>query len=70
MGFGRDLETILKEGDPPADHDHFEQRDLAIFQVAILGEGHEDVGDGKESNGSHGVRRLPFVAVEIERDDG
>jgi hypothetical protein len=50
---GRDLEAIFEEGDHPADDNYLEQRHLAVFQVAVPGEGHEDVGDGEQGDGSH-----------------
>ena len=31
----RDLEAIFEEGDPPADHDHFEQWHLTKLQVSV-----------------------------------
>ena len=51
---GGDLETVFEEGDHPADQDDFEEWDFAEFQVAVPGEGHEDIGDGEQGDGSHG----------------
>jgi len=42
---GRHLEAILEEGDAPTDEDDLPQRLLAKLQVAVPGEGHEDVGE-------------------------
>ena len=52
---GRHLEAILEEGDAPTDHYDFPQGDAAIFQMAVPGEGHEDVGNGEQENGAHCV---------------
>jgi len=51
---GGHLQAVLKEGDAPADEDDLPQRVLAVFQVAIPGNGHEDVGEDEQNNGPHG----------------
>src|ERR1700682_738390 len=40
---GGHLETIFEEGDAPAGEDNFPERLIAIFQMAIPGEGHENI---------------------------
>ena len=40
---GGHLKAILKEGDTPADQNDLPKRLLAVFQVTVPGEGHEDV---------------------------
>jgi hypothetical protein len=45
---GRNLEAILKEGNPPADDNDFPERDVSVFQVAIPRKGHENIGNGKK----------------------
>ena len=47
------LEAVLKEGDAPTDEDDLPQRFMTEPQVAIPGEGHEDVGDDEQNNGPH-----------------
>jgi hypothetical protein len=42
-----------KNGDAP-DENYFPEGFAAKFQVAIPGEGHEDVGDSEKQNGAHG----------------
>jgi hypothetical protein len=37
------LETIFEEGDAPTGEDYFPERFVAIFQVAVPREGHEDI---------------------------
>ena len=32
----------------------FEERHVAVFEVAVPGEGHEDVGDGQQGDRPHG----------------
>src|ERR1039458_8918545 len=51
---GRHLEAVFEEGDAPADQDDLPKRFLAEFQVAIPGEGHEDVGEDEQDNSPHG----------------
>jgi len=50
----RHLKTIFREGDQPAHHNGGEEGRLAVFQVPIPGEGHEDVGAEKQQNSFHG----------------
>ena len=49
----RHLEAILEEGDSPADQDDLPKRLLTKLQVAIPGDGHEDVGEDEKNNGPH-----------------
>jgi len=56
----RDLKAIFEEGNHPTHHDYFEQRDIAVLQMAIPGEGHKNVGDGEQRDGSHGMIRRSF----------
>jgi|SRR5580700_5336319 hypothetical protein len=42
------LETILEKGDAPTGDNHFPERSVAKFQVAVPGEGHKDVGNGEQ----------------------
>jgi hypothetical protein len=42
------LETILEKGYAPTGDDHFPERSIAKFQVAVPGEGHKDVGNGEQ----------------------
>lgn len=47
---GGHLEEVLEEGDAPAQEDDEQQRKAPFGQeleMAVPGEGHEDVGDGK-----------------------
>jgi len=44
---GRHLEAVLKKCNAPTDQNDLPQRLLAESQVAIPGEGHEDVGEYK-----------------------
>jgi hypothetical protein len=48
------LKTIFRERDQPAHDDRGKKRRLAIFQVPVPGESHEDVGAKKKQNGFHG----------------
>jgi len=40
---GGHLETIFEEGDAPTGEDDFPERLVAIFKVAVPGEGHKDI---------------------------
>ena len=51
---GGDLQAVLKEGDAPADENDLPQRVLAIFQMSIPGNSHEDVGEDEKNDGPHG----------------
>jgi hypothetical protein len=50
----RNLKTIFRERYQPAHHDRGEKRRLAVFQVPVLGDRHEDIGAKKKQNGFHG----------------
>ena len=47
------LKAVLEEGDAPADDDHLPKRLRLVFQVAVPGEGHEDVGEDEQNDGPH-----------------
>jgi hypothetical protein len=66
---GRDLEAVFEKSDHPADDDHLEQRGRFVFQVAVPGKCHEDVGTGQEQDRSHAgyVARFAKVLPEPER---
>ena len=57
---GWNLKTIFEESNHPTHYDYFEQRDIAVLQMAIPGEGHKNVGDGEQRDGSHGMIRRSF----------
>lgn len=48
---GWHLKTILKECNAPAHEDDQQERFAFVFQVAVPGEGHEDIGTGQQDNG-------------------
>jgi hypothetical protein len=50
---GRHLEAVLEESNAPTDEDDLPQRFLTEAQVAVLGKGHEGVGDGEKNDGPH-----------------
>jgi len=47
------LEAVLEEGNAPTDDDYLPQLLLPIFQVAVPGNGHKDVGADEEHDGPH-----------------
>ena len=55
---GGDLETVFEEGDAPTGEDDFPEGFAAVFEVAVPGEGHEDVGDGEQDDGAHRGKTL------------
>jgi hypothetical protein len=57
---GGHLKTVFEKSDSPRDqNDHPEAPIMKIFQMAVPGEGHEDVGDKEEKGGSdHGKHSL------------
>jgi hypothetical protein len=50
---GRHHKAVFKESDAPADKDHFPERYVLMFEMAIPGKGHKGVGNGEEENGAH-----------------
>ena len=50
---GGHLEAVFEEGDAPADEDDLPQGVLAVFQVAVPGKGHEDVGEDEKNYCPH-----------------
>jgi hypothetical protein len=50
---GRNLEAVFEEGHAPTGDDDFPQSFTAIFEMTVPGEGHKDVGDEEQSNGTH-----------------
>jgi len=55
MRLGGNLKTVFEKGDTPAGEDNLPQRFAAVFEVAVPGEGHENVGDGEQSDGAQGA---------------
>ena len=49
-----DLKTVFGERDEPAHDDCGEEGRLAVFQVTIPGDGHEDIRTKKKQDGFHG----------------
>lgn len=49
----RHLETILDEGNPPADENDRPQWRGLVLEMPIPGYSHEDVGNGQQENGLH-----------------
>ena len=50
---GRDLKAVFKESYSPTDERDLPQRHVLIFQVAIPGKSHKDVGDQEKHNRKH-----------------
>jgi PLP dependent protein len=50
---GRHLEAVFEQGDSPTDQDDLPKSFLAELQVAVPGEGHEDVGEDEKNDGPH-----------------
>ena len=44
------LEAVFAVGDHPPDNEDFVEGYIAIFQVAIADEGHEDIGGGEQGD--------------------
>lgn len=57
----RDLEAILEKSDAPADQDNLPECGGAELQVAVPGEGHEDIRNGEQDDRSHVSRSLLLV---------
>ena len=63
---GGDLEAVLEEGDRPADDDDLPEGDVAIFEMSVPGEGHEDVGADEKKDGPHAVL-ISVVAMNTSK---
>ena len=55
---GRDLETVFRESDKPARQNDFPQGGMLEPEVAVPGEGHENIGNGEENYRSHVLPRF------------
>ncbi len=44
---GRNLETVFRESDSPADRDGHPEGGGFVFQMSVPGEGHEDIRNGQ-----------------------
>ena len=42
---GRDLEAVFEKGDTPTDKNYDPKRFVFEFQMAIPGDGHEEIGE-------------------------
>ena len=49
---GGNLKTVFEKGDAPTGEDDLPQRCAAVFEMAVPGEGHEDVGNGEQNDGA------------------
>jgi hypothetical protein len=52
----RDLKAVFGERDEPAHQDYGQKRSLPVFQVAIPGDCHEDIGTDQKKNGFHSAK--------------
>ena len=67
---GGNLKTVFEKGDSPAGDNDFPERFAAVFEVAVPGEGHEDIGDGEQSDGAHRDPERIENGLEIISRDG
>jgi hypothetical protein len=51
---GGNLKAVFEKGDAPAGEDNFPQSFAAEFEVAVPGEGHEDIGNREKKDRTHG----------------
>jgi len=54
------LKTVFEKSDTPTGENNFPERFAAVFQVAVPGEGHEDVGNSEQRDRSHFLQVLLF----------
>jgi hypothetical protein len=47
------LESSIPKSNQPANYDYFKEWRLAVLQMPVPGEGHEDIGERQQQNGSH-----------------
>jgi len=62
---GRNLEAVFEESNAPADENDFPEKRALILQMAIPGNGHEDVGYAEENDGFH-VLLIVFPSLQKE----
>src|SRR5215469_2001783 len=62
---GGDLQAVLEERDGPADDDDLPKRNLAVLEMAVPGEGHEDVGADEKKDGPHAVCVSSVVLMQV-----
>src|SRR6476660_7153972 len=62
---GRDLKAILEKSKAPAYQRDLPQRHVLVFQVAVPGKRHEDVGENQQDNcGPQGPCPIPRTEEE------
>ena len=61
---GGNLKTVFEKGDAPAGEDDLPQRFAAVFEVAVPGEGHKEVGNGEQNDGAQGASGYRNFAPE------
>jgi len=52
---GGNLKTVFEKGDAPAGEDDLPQRFAALLEMAVPGEGHEDIGNDEKNDGAQGA---------------
>src|SRR5215467_9471959 len=57
----------MRKGDAPAGEDDLPQRFAAVGEMAVPGEGHEDVGDGEENDGAQGASACAKTPIACGR---
>jgi hypothetical protein len=57
------LEAVFSERYDPAYENDFEDRRLAVFQMAVPGKSHENIGNGQKHDGSH----ARYAAAKVRR---
>jgi hypothetical protein len=58
------LESSIPKSNQPANYDYFKEWRLAVLQMPVPGEGHEDIGDGQQRDRPHGaISVLSVVGV-------
>lgn len=50
---GGDLKAILEEGDEPTDEDNLPEGGVFVAEMAVPGDGHEEIAGGEEQDGLH-----------------
>ena len=62
---GGNLEAVFEKSDHPTDDDDLEEGRRFVFEVAVPGECHEDVGAGQEQDRSHAdmLPEVPYLPV-------
>jgi hypothetical protein len=63
---GRNLKGVFKKSDSPANERDFPQWHILVFEMAVPGKGHKDVGNKKKNNCQHEEGPYPIPKSDAD----